>query len=112
MNDIISSVCAAAVTDVRRSPAMCFRARLASWRAAAGDLGRISGWLPPSGARELLPKANVRKRRTPILMAAPLSAAGVRVIKKLTERGAGDCCWPTDHQRSRCAWGSEQPDPN
>jgi GNAT superfamily N-acetyltransferase len=66
-------------------------------RAAAGDLGRISGWLPPGGARELLPKANVRTRKIPILMAAPLSSAGMRVIKKLTQRGAADCCWPTDH---------------
>lgn len=66
-------------------------------RAAAGDLGRISGWLPPSGARELLPKGSVRTRRTPILMAVPLTAAGTRVVKKLSERGATDCCWPTDH---------------
>jgi len=66
-------------------------------RAAAGDLGRITGWLPPSGARELLPKVSVRSRKTPILMAAPLSPVGMRVIKKLTERGAPDCCWPTDH---------------
>lgn len=66
-------------------------------RAAAGDLGRISGWLPPGGARELLPKGNIRTRRAPILMAAPLTPAGARTMAKLTERGAPDCCWETDH---------------
>lgn len=66
-------------------------------RAAAGDLRRISGWLPPDGARELLPRGNVRTRRAPILMAVALSAEGARLVKKLTERGAADCCWETDH---------------
>jgi len=66
-------------------------------RAAAGDLGRIGGWLPPDGARELLPKGNVRTRRTPILMAVPLSPSGARAVDKLTVRGTGDCCWATDH---------------
>ena len=38
-------------------------------RAAAGDLRRIVGWLPPSGARELLPRGSVRKRKSSVLMA-------------------------------------------
>lgn len=66
-------------------------------RAAAGDLGRISGWLPPAGAREFLPKSSVRSRREPVLMALPLSQPGASVMKKLTERQAPDCCWGTDH---------------
>lgn len=66
-------------------------------RAAAGDLRRISGWLPPAGARELLPKGSIRSRREPVLMALPLSQSGASVVRKLTERGAADCCWGTDH---------------
>lgn len=66
-------------------------------RAAAGDLRRIGGWLPPAGARELLPKSSVRSRREPVLMALPLSQPGASIVKKLTERGAPDCCWGTDH---------------
>lgn len=66
-------------------------------RAAAGDLHRICGWLPPAGAREVLPKSSIRSRREPVLMALPLSQSGAGIVKKLTERGAPDCCWGTDH---------------
>lgn len=66
-------------------------------RAAAGDLRRIAGWLPPHGARELLPRGSVRSRRTTIMMAAPLSIAGVRLIERLTQPGASDFCWEAEH---------------
>jgi predicted N-acetyltransferase YhbS len=66
-------------------------------RAAAGDLRRITGWLPPSGARELLPKGSVRKRRGPLLMVAPLSPQGVTLARALAESSRGDRCWETDH---------------
>ncbi|HVA34216.1 MAG TPA: GNAT family N-acetyltransferase [Candidatus Baltobacteraceae bacterium] len=67
-------------------------------RAAAGDLRRVVGWLPPKGARELLPRGSARKRRGAILMMAPLSRDGSRLIKNLlTISGDADCCWATDH---------------
>jgi len=66
-------------------------------RAAAGDLRRIAGWLPPHGARELLPRGNVRGRRVSIMMAAPLSGAGARLVANVTERGSGDLCWELEH---------------
>jgi hypothetical protein len=66
-------------------------------RAAAGDLRRIAGWLPPHGAREILPRGNVRSRRSSIMMAAPLSAAGARVVTRSTQPGASDLCWEAEH---------------
>jgi len=66
-------------------------------RAAAGDLRRIVGWLPPHGARELLPGGSVRKRRTPQLMMAPLSVEGAQLVRALSQGGKADCCWATDH---------------
>ena len=66
-------------------------------RAAAGDLRRIAGWLPPNGAREVLPKGATRKRTRAILMMAPLSSEGSRLIATISANMSGDFCWPTDH---------------
>ena len=66
-------------------------------RAAAGDLRRIVGWLPPAGARELLPRGSVRKRKNSVLMAAPLTAPGSRVVKAALVPSVHDFCWATDH---------------
>jgi GNAT superfamily N-acetyltransferase len=66
-------------------------------RSAAGDLRRIVGWLPPAGAREILPKGSVRRRKTSVLMGAPLSADGVRLLKSALQTSASDFCWATDH---------------
>ncbi|MBV8490974.1 MAG: GNAT family N-acetyltransferase [Candidatus Eremiobacteraeota bacterium] len=66
-------------------------------RAAAGDLRRIAGWLPPSGARELLPKGTVRRRRNAIFMVAPLSKAGTEALHLLQAAREADACWSTDH---------------
>jgi GNAT superfamily N-acetyltransferase len=66
-------------------------------RAAAGDLRRILGWLPPSGAREALPKGSLRKRTRAIFMAAGLSVAGKRLVRALTEPAGADACWHADH---------------
>ena len=66
-------------------------------RAAAGDLRRVAGWLPPNGARELLPRGSVRKRKSSVLMAAPLTAAGTRLIKSALAPRSADFCWTTDH---------------
>jgi hypothetical protein len=66
-------------------------------RAAAGDLRRIAGWLPPTGAREMIPRGSVRPRRGAIFMIAPLSLAGARLTAALARKGNADYCWPTDH---------------
>lgn len=66
-------------------------------RAAAGDLRRIAGWVPPAGARDLLPKGTTRQRKRSILMMAPLHPQGRRLLDRaLAERG-GDFCWATEH---------------
>jgi hypothetical protein len=66
-------------------------------RAAAGDLRRIVGWLPPAGARELLPKGSVAKRKTSVLMAAALTNAGARLLKAAQQPSGADFCWAMDH---------------
>lgn len=66
-------------------------------RSAAGDLRRIVGWLPPQGARELLPRGSVRKRKSAVLMMAPLSIPGKKLIEKATLSAAVDGAWATDH---------------
>ncbi|MBV8117293.1 MAG: GNAT family N-acetyltransferase [Candidatus Eremiobacteraeota bacterium] len=65
-------------------------------RAAAGDLRRIVGWLPPEGAREALPKGSLRRRKHAIFMAAPLSLRGKRLVRVLAGATA-DGCWHADH---------------
>jgi predicted N-acetyltransferase YhbS len=66
-------------------------------RSAAGDLQRVTGWLPPDGARAALPKAAVRKRTSAIFMAAPLSAIGKRWLESAAAPGNADGIWSTDH---------------
>jgi predicted N-acetyltransferase YhbS len=65
-------------------------------RAAAGDLRRIVGWLPPDSARRLLPKGTVKQRKRAIFMMLALSAAGENALRRAANV-AGDFCWPTDH---------------
>ena len=69
-------------------------------RAAAGDLRRITGWLPPQPARDALPRGTVRARRDAILMALPLSRAARaqwRTLLPEIRRSDGDPLWSTDH---------------
>jgi GNAT superfamily N-acetyltransferase len=66
-------------------------------RGAAGDLRRIEGWLPPDGARSLLPRGTVRRRRTAIFMIAPLTAKGRRWCRLSERETAADGVWATDH---------------
>lgn len=66
-------------------------------RSAAGDLHRVTGWVPPEFARSALPRAAIRKRSSAILMAAPLSAAGKRWIEAAGGAAALDGVWSTDH---------------
>ncbi len=66
-------------------------------RAAAGDLRRVVGWLPPDGARQTLPKGTTRKRKGATLMMAPLSGNGKRLIETLCGISNADFVWATDH---------------
>ena len=66
-------------------------------RAAAADLRRITGWLPPERARDVLPKASVRKRTKAIFMAAPLSRSAHAWLEAATARMSCDGVWSTDH---------------
>ncbi len=66
-------------------------------RSAAGDLQRVAGWLPPAGARELIPRGSVRKRTDAILMMAPVSPHARRMAAAIAARRADDFAWSTDH---------------
>ncbi len=66
-------------------------------RAAAGDLRRITGWVPPAAMRALLPKGTTHKRKHSILMVAPLRAGGAALLDSLGSKAGGGFCWPTDH---------------
>ncbi|HEV2262859.1 MAG TPA: GNAT family N-acetyltransferase [Candidatus Rubrimentiphilum sp.] len=66
-------------------------------RAAAGDLRRITGWLPPASVRSLLPRGSVRKRKDAVFMIAPLSPNGTRFLDIAKRSGAADAVWSTDH---------------
>jgi GNAT superfamily N-acetyltransferase len=69
-------------------------------RAAAGDLRRVGGWLPPLPAREALARGSVRARKNAILMFAPISPLG-RAWWKENEHAIrtarADCTWSSDH---------------
>lgn len=66
-------------------------------RCAAGDLHRVTGWLPPDGARERLPRGSVRKRKGAIFMAAPLSPLGKQLVERADASSLGDGVWSSDH---------------
>jgi GNAT superfamily N-acetyltransferase len=66
-------------------------------RAAAGDLRRITGWLPPACARDLLPKGRTRKRTRSLLMMAPVGPLGRELLDRILADRSGDFCWATDH---------------
>ncbi len=66
-------------------------------RAAAGDLRRVTGWLPPQRARDLLPRLAVRQRKRAVFMMAALRFEGERLLSEISSASSGDFCWPTDH---------------
>jgi len=66
-------------------------------RAAAGDLRRVVGWLPPTGARDALASATVRRRKRAVFMAVPLTPVGKRFVAALRSSGNADPCWHADH---------------
>jgi predicted N-acetyltransferase YhbS len=67
-------------------------------RAAAGDLRKIQGWLPPAPVRRALPRGAVRARNDAIAMLLPLSR-GFRAAWRGAAGGdaTADPCWSTDH---------------
>ena len=71
-------------------------------RAAAGDLRRIAGWLPPQrrarSASEARARAQVERRRGTIYDGRTCSASQVeRIAERLiSATSSADFCWPTD----------------
>jgi GNAT superfamily N-acetyltransferase len=69
-------------------------------RSAAGDLRKVTGWLPPDIARPALPRGAVKKRKSGVTMIAPISAAA-RAAWRLQAPAIladdADRCWSTDH---------------
>jgi predicted N-acetyltransferase YhbS len=69
-------------------------------RNAAGDMRKVTGWLPPDPARGLIPRGAVRTRKTALAMLLPLSpgarAAWERSAAAVSAAGC-DPCWNADH---------------
>jgi hypothetical protein len=69
-------------------------------RSAAGDLRKITGWLPPDVARPALPRGAVKKRKNSVTMIALLSGPARAAWRRHSAAIlADDCdrCWATDH---------------
>jgi len=69
-------------------------------RNAAGDLRKITGWLPPSPVREVLPRGAVRARTNAVAMVIALSPAARASWRTHATRvggAAADVVWSTDH---------------
>ncbi len=69
-------------------------------RAAAGDLRKINGWLPPEVARQALPGGAVRARKDGIAMVLPLSPAFRTAWSTASPhvlRATSDAFWNADH---------------
>jgi len=69
-------------------------------RSAAGDLRKVTGWLPPDVARPALPRGAVKKRKNGVTMIAPISPAA-RAAWRLQAPAIladdADRCCSTDH---------------
>jgi hypothetical protein len=69
-------------------------------RNAAGDLRKVTGWLPPAPARSVVPRGAVRPRKTAVAMVFPLSS-GARAAWERAEAGVSagtaDPYWNADH---------------
>jgi len=69
-------------------------------RNGAGDLRKITGWLPPEPLRALLPRGAVRPRRGAVAMILPLSTAARAAWRRsapAVTTAADDPCWNADH---------------
>ncbi|MBV8246229.1 MAG: GNAT family N-acetyltransferase [Candidatus Eremiobacteraeota bacterium] len=65
-------------------------------RNAAGDLRRITGWVPPRTARALLPRGSVRRRKDALLMCAPLTPRGRALVAAANAPAGADGVWVWD----------------
>ena len=59
-------------------------------RAAAGDLRRVTGWLPPQRARDLLPEADRSSAKRAILMMARLRSEGELLLSAIAPASSGE----------------------
>jgi len=69
-------------------------------RSAAGDLRRVSCWLPPPVARDALPRGSVRPRKDGIFMVALLSSLARswwNANREAVATSRADPCWSADH---------------
>jgi GNAT superfamily N-acetyltransferase len=69
-------------------------------RSAAGDLRKVTGWLPPDVARPAIPRGAVKKRKNGITMIALLSGPARAAWRKTASAilaDDADRCWSTDH---------------
>ncbi len=69
-------------------------------RSAAGDLRKVTGWLPPDVARRAVPRGAVKKRKNAVTMIALLSQparAAWRLQGAAILADDADRCWSTDH---------------
>lgn len=69
-------------------------------RAAAGDLARVKGWLPPSSARGALPGGSVRLRKDALFLVIPLSNVARGWWKaegNAARESSSDPVWNGDH---------------
>jgi len=69
-------------------------------RSAAGDLRKVTGWLPPEPARAALPRGAVRPRTSAVAMISPLSAAARAAWQQqrtAVVQSAADAYWSADH---------------
>ncbi len=69
-------------------------------RNAAGDLRKVTGWLPPEPVRTLLPRGAVRARTAAVTMLLPLSGAARTAWRTHAAHVgalAADVVWNADH---------------
>jgi GNAT superfamily N-acetyltransferase len=69
-------------------------------RNAAGDLRKVTGWLPPAPARSVVPRGAVRPRKTAVAMVLALSAAAHTAWERSGPGVTGataDPYWNADH---------------
>lgn len=69
-------------------------------RSAAGDLRRVTGWLPPDIARSAIPRGAVKKRKNAVTMIVPLSQPARATWRRQAVTilaDDADRCWSTDH---------------
>jgi predicted N-acetyltransferase YhbS len=69
-------------------------------RNGAGDLRKVTGWLPPAPARAIVPRGAVRARKDAATMIIPLSSAFAAAWQRVAAEIAGataDPCWNGDH---------------